>query len=255
MDVLRQNHYICLFIAFLIPIGQYWFQSHLFTFAFGLIILFILAVAFLPEEVRLFIWMGISFLLGLFAFIYGERLLYLFTMPEADLYIFSRLLLLIPSFLLAYIIHKFGKKALSFLQFPKGKLQQNIKLAIIILFLIALVTFFLQTAPSFSIYIKAIIFALLNSFAIELLWRGILLNQMNDLIGEGLAIFFTSLSSALLYSMFGFSLVYCFLLFFLFLLLGTVTLKVKSIWPAFFMHTFIILILVHIQVIPFLHIT
>lgn len=252
MDVVRKNYYFALFIAFLIPIGQYWFQSHLFNYAFGLIVLFILSVAFLPEEIRLFVWIGITYLLGLFAFIYGERIITLLPLEESDLLILSRFLLFIPSLFISYITLKFGEKIFTYLPLPVQKMNTIWKIIVILGYGIFLVSFFLQNGPAFPLLFKVIIYVVIQCFAVELLWRGILLRRMEVLIGEGFAVFFTSLSSALAYMLFQLSIFYCIFLFFLFILLGKLTIKFKSIWPACFIHSIVLLCFVQFQIIPFI---
>lgn len=231
---------------------QLLFQLELFSLAFFILLAAIICVPFMKETNRMFVWSSFGFFIGLFAYIYGERLLLELSFSRGTLLILTRLLLFLPILFMAYVIYHFKRPIISFLNKPQWKehlfipliwirsLQTSVKVLFIItngLIVIIFLPFMLTDfSIEWSLLWKVFLFSLANGALIEVLWRGILLTQMTKVVGEEPAVIVTSLSAALLYYMFGFSLLLCTGFAVISFLLGGMTIRSKSIIPAIVTH-------------------
>lgn len=234
-------------LVFLLLFMQLLFQFHLFTLAFVIVLILLVLVAFMNEQNRLFIWTIIGFVVGEFAFIYGDRLLIELSLSHIDVFIFNRVLLLFPIIIISYIVYKFKGKVISDTGKPDWNQFTKIpfiwwgkKFTIRTLFLLippfVLIFLFFNIGNSLPmspvLFGKILLFAIVNGLLIEFLWRGLLLTRIRLLIGEKFAVIVTSLSCAMAHYFFGFSLNLSLIIFILGIYLGGLTVHSKSLLPA-----------------------
>lgn len=240
---------IVLIAIFLIV--QLLFLNNMFSFAFIILLLTIVAAVLFSEKQRLFIWTFFCFFVGLFAFIYGDRLLLLFFSNENAL-IISRLVLLFPIIIMSYVIYKFKKPIIKFTILPNWKREIKFPFVwwgfkkttisiyfiflIILIILIPLFSEFTFSQMNLERIVKISLFSILNGILVEFIWRGILLTQINELIGEKLAAVVTSLSCAFFYHFIGLPLFETGLIFLLGIFFGGLTLKSNSMILPIILH-------------------
>ncbi|MEH7309302.1 CPBP family intramembrane glutamic endopeptidase, partial [Neobacillus drentensis] len=92
-------------------------------------------------------------------------------------------------------------------------------------------------------FLLILLFATVNAFLEEVLWRGILLSKMISITSRPIGLIVSSFAFGINTTMFGFSLVICMMYVFLGLILGFVTVRTKSIFPAIFIHCVITIII------------
>lgn len=243
---------------------QILFQFQVFNLTFIIVLALLLCVAFMSEQNRLFIWTIIGFVIGQFVFMYGDRLLIELHLSYPDIFILNRLLLLFPIGFISYVVFKFHKTVISFSLKPFWNLTfirignwklsiKNFFITIMIIHLIFIIPLFVSTFPINPVLFgKIIIFSIINGVLVEVLWRGILLTRMMNLVGEKFAVLCTSLSCSLAYLFFGFSYTLCLIFFIVGIILGAMTIRSKSLSPAIVWNTVFTILLVFADKIPLL---
>lgn len=258
----KRNIWMGLFLATIFLLIQMLFQLQMFTPIFMILILLMISVAFLSETNRVFVWTIVSFSGGLFAFIYADRLLLLLPFSHANLILLNRLLLLFPILIIGYVLYKFKATFSDFrikMDWGSIKLRGNREISIKRLYIMGLVLLLLVFLFSFieSFPVKwiglwrAVAFSALNAALVEVLFRGVLLTRFITVIDKIPAVFFTSLSGAIAYYLFGYSFSYSFLFFVIGLLLGLLTIHTKSLLPAITGNFLLSMIFTFMNVIPF----
>lgn len=251
--------------VFLFLLVQLLIQSGKFSFAFLILLGLIVAVAFFSEENRLFVWMTAGFSAGLIFYIYIDRIFLALSPSQGISLIISRVLLLIPIVIISYIAYKFKNNFIIFfkkpdwkkeidLPFKKGKTFSFQSFFLFILFIQIFVLcyfFFTASHPSLHTIMHFLLFAVINGIMIEVLWRGLLMAKMIQLIGNWPGIIAASLSNVFYYYMHGLPVNYCFLLFFFGMLNGFAAIQTKSLWPPFIWNGMMTLILIFSYQIPF----
>lgn len=264
----QRNSWMGLYLATLLLIIQLFFQYKLFTFVFVIVLILMIIVAFLSEKNRVFVWTLVSFSSGLFIFIYVDRIILELSFSHTELLLLNRLLLALPILLMCYVIGKFKTKVFAFtfkmewdnqiiLPFIWWGFKKISVRAFLIIFLTLHLLFLLhymwKSEPIFlNSLMEALLFSILNGVLVEVLWRGILLTRLVHIIGEKMAILFTSLSCALAYYLFGYSIHFCIVFFIIGLFNGATTCKTKSLIPAIIFNFLFTLILIFMNVIPIL---
>lgn len=248
--------------------GVLLFQLKLFAFAFILSLLLIIFLVLLSKQERVFSWTIAGYLSGSLLFLYGDKLLDSLPLPYYILMILNRFLLVIPILLLIYISIKFKKTPIPFWQKPdwnsliffpfiwSGFHTIKIKYFLIIAILInfaAFAYFIFSAEHSFSRdFLQFLIgFSIVNGIMEELLWRGIILSRMADLSGEKSAVLFSGLAFGVSHMMFGYSLVLCLLFAAGGVFYAAVTVKSRSIFPAFLWHIAMNILMILSGLIPF----
>ncbi|MBU8878589.1 CPBP family intramembrane metalloprotease [Bacillus sp. FJAT-29790] len=222
----KQNQlmqYLQLFLFILIVLTV---QYQLFMVAFAMVIGFIIYMAIVSNQKRVFVWVNIAYLIGYLFFLYGDRIIDDLSYPVNTLMILSRCLLLIPIFFMVYVIRKFSENINDYWNRPNWQAQigfpfvwggfhfVSVKVFLLVAIFVNLVSFIpfisfakLSLAPPFLFFV--FLFSIVNGFLEELLWRGILLTRMVDLAGEKPALFFSSIAFGLSHLAFGYSWAVC----------------------------------------------
>lgn len=252
---------IGIFLGVVFIFIQLLFQYNLFNMIFFLLLILMVTVVFLREVNRVFVWSMVSFSGGLFAFIYGDRLLLELPLSYGNTLIANRLLLLIPIFLMSYVIYKFRENVIPYWKkpnwdLPSGSNSLSVKgyyiVVLVILLLVLLIAVFNDWPAGFGVISSALLFSIINGVLVEVLWRGILFTRMEKLLGYKLAIFFTSLSCSLMFFLLGFTIEISAFYFFISVLLGFLTYKTASLFPGTVLNILFTLVLVFLNVIPLL---
>lgn len=219
---------------------------------FVLLIGILLIIVFLKEENRLFGWMIISFFLGNLLLGYMDNFIEGFHLSPFSLIMLSQLLLLIPILIICYVVKQFKQEITPYFHRPiftqEIQLPFNIgfsfkRLALIFGLLTVLsigITFLFQGEKmhwrSFSLFL---LFASMNALLEEVLWRGLLLPKLISITNDIIGIIVTSIAYGINVTMFGFSPIICMIYIFLGLMLGLLTVKTKSVFPAMIAHTLV----------------
>lgn len=248
-------------------IAQLLFLTHMFSFAFIIMLFTIVAAILFTEKQRLFIWTSFCYFVGIFAFIYGDRLLLLFhPLSKTDILIISRFLLLLPILLMSYVIVKFKKPIIHFTLRPDWQKQiafpfiwwgfKTTTIRSYFIFLLAMIIL-IPFVTGVTLYemdieriVKIILFAVVNGIFVEFIWRGILLSQLNELVGEKLAALIASLSCAFFYHFIGLSTFESSLIFLFGIFFGGLTLKSNSIVLPMFLQIIYTITLIIQRYIP-----
>lgn len=227
---------------------QLLFLLKTFTLVFIILLGLLLGILFMAERNRLFVWMTISFTVGLLAFIYGDRLILEVNVTHAEILILNRILLFLPIILVAFVVYKFNRGVLSFLHKPSW--NENTKLPFIwsgfwelsvkrffiigtVVYIVILLILGVNAGPlNWHIVGNIFFFSILNGITIEFLWRSLFLAQIRVLIGDKGAVLVTSLSCAMFYYLLGFSLAHCLIFFVAGIFHGGITLRSNSLYPA-----------------------
>lgn len=253
MADLGKNKGVGVFLAMLMVLIQLLFQFQLFIYVFVLLIFLMVSVVFFSEESRILVWTIVSFSGGLFAFIYGDRLLLELPLSHPNLLLSNRFLLLFPLILMGYVIYKFKKKPLSLQMRPEWKTSKVKQLYFIVIgvhLLVLIIMFRHSYSHNLNDLGIALAYSFVNAVLVEALWRGVLLARFKEVIGVKLAIFFASISGALAYYLFGYPFSHCLFLFVVGLFLGTLTQSTKSLTPAIIWNFLLTLIFILSNVIP-----
>ncbi|WP_186328603.1 CPBP family intramembrane glutamic endopeptidase [Bacillus sp. X1(2014)] len=219
---------------------------------FVLLIGLFLIIVFLKEENRLFGWMIISFFLGNLLLGYMDNFIEGFHFSPFSLIMLSQLLLLIPILMISYVVKQFKQEITSFFHRPiftreiqlPFKIDFSFKRFVLIFGLLAVVsigiTFLFQVEKmhwrSFSLIL---LFASMNALLEEVLWRGILLPKLICITNQLIGIIVTSIAYGINTTMFGFSPIICMIYIFLGFVLGCLTVKTRSVFPAMITHTLV----------------
>jgi len=194
--------------------------------AFTVLICFILYMAIVSKQERIFAWVMLAYFLGYLIYLYGDRLTDELPFRISTIMILDRVLLIIPILLIMYVTKKFSKTIIYYwkkpnwqakISFPfihKGFHSLSIRLFLtlaISISIICFMPFILQSMLpiTLSFFTYLFLFALINGILEEILWRGLLLTSMVDLVGEKVAIVFSSLAFGLSHLAFGYSLLTC----------------------------------------------
>lgn len=229
-------------LASLLLLLQLLFQYRFITLIFIILLFLLVTIAFLKEENRAFVWTIVAFSGGMFAFVYGDRLILELPLSYSAKLLLNRGLLLIPIVAVFYVMVKFGQKPLFYpitgkkMGFGRGWINRIYQ--VFLGLLVVALLFFISEAYPF--HMKDLWVALLYSFIsavlMEILWRGVLLLQLKRIVGSTLAVFVTALSSALAYYLFGYSFLFCTIFFLSGILLGAATDKTNRLLPAILSH-------------------
>lgn len=224
-------------LSTLLILCQLLFQFQLINLVFIILLILMVSVAFFREKNRLLVWMIISFSGGLFVFMYLDRISLELTFAHPTRLVLSRFLFLIPILSVYYVIRKFKNKPISF-PFKVARTGWNNGFLLLTgLQVTALLFYVSKAAPlPFDFLFMAILYSSINTFVIEYLWRGLFLYHLKMVIGQLFAIIFTSLSAAIGYYLFGYSIGFCCIFFLIGLLLGRFTIQSNSLAPAMLYH-------------------
>lgn len=240
----NQGFYLSLLFTVLIYLFTRSYYSPFFLILLGLF----LYLAFLKEENRLFAWVMISFFGGNMILVYLDKFIQGIQVDPFLNVIIYQLLFIIPILLISYVIRKFNKKISLFFKKPEliKRIQlpfavNTIYLSIIIIGIISVLLLLMLTTMDVSHILSLILFALIHALLQEVIWRGILLSQMIKITNETHAILFTSVAFAFNATIFGFSVALFLLYLVLGILFGCLTTKYKSVLPAIFAHTFVLI--------------
>ena len=219
---------------------------------FVLLIGLLLIIVFLKEENRLFGWLIISFFLGNLLLGYLDNFIEGFHLSPYSLIMLSQLLLLIPILMIGYVVKQFKQEMTPYFHWPifireiqlPFKIGFSFKRFVLIFGLLAVlsigITFLFKGEKlvwgSFSLIL---LFASMNAILEEVLWRGLLLPKLIRITNQLIGIILTSIAYGINTTMFGFSPIICMIYIFLGLLLGCLTVKTKSVFPAMIAHTLV----------------
>jgi uncharacterized protein len=179
-----------------------------------------------------------------------------FRFSPYSLVISSQLLQLIPILMICYVIKQFKQVISPYLQKPilSGKIQLPFNTAFSLrqfCFIICLVS---TLCIMVSLLLKGeeigwrsflfiLIFSSIHALLEELLWRGIFLAKLIAITNQRVAIIVTSMAFGINTTMFGFSTIFSIIYFLLGLILGFLTIKLKSIFPSVIVHFSLITLL------------
>ncbi|MEH7745580.1 CPBP family intramembrane glutamic endopeptidase, partial [Neobacillus drentensis] len=197
-------------------------------------------------------WMIISFFLGNLLLGYLDNFIEGFHLSPFSLIMLSQLLLLIPILMISYVVKQFKQEITPYFHWPiftreiqlPFKIGFSFKRFVLIFGLLAVlsigITFLFQVEKiqlrSFSLIL---LFASMNALLEELLWRGLLLPKLIRITNQLIGVIVTSIAYGINTTMFGFSPILCMIYIFLGLVLGCLTVKTKSVFPAMIAHTLV----------------
>lgn len=240
------------------------FQLHLFSIGFCILLFMIITVIFFNENKRVFVWMVCAYCFGDFAAMYGEKLVAGLVESEKMKTIINRLLLLLPTLLMCYVMIMFKKNINRFhFLFPQWNrtifmlLRHKISVShILIIGLCLTILYFIPLIQSTGYetrqWTPILLYVVLHALLVEFLWRGIILTQFIVLIGEKLAISFSSIAFGLTYMSFGFSIISCMGYGLLGALFSVMTLRSNSLLPSIIWHSIFVLLFILSGHIPIL---
>jgi uncharacterized protein len=235
----KQSKYQAVFISIVFLLTSYFFSRGYFSYFFFLVFGLMLMITFFKEEIRLFSWMLLSFFGGNLIRFYADKFIEELNNNEFIELILSQLLFIIPILTVCYVIKAFNREIMSFRQKPsKGMLL----FTLIVLFLV-----FMMMAMThnnyFSVFLSFLLFSSCHVIFQEFIWRGILLTQMIKITNLRFGTLITTFAFGINSTLFGFSAtitsIYCLFGF----LLGYVTIRTKSLFPAIVIHMLILFIL------------
>lgn len=256
-----------IFLASTLVLLQLFLQWELYSIASVLIIILLVSVVFFSEEHRVFVWLAISYFAGIFAYFYLDRILVEFPLAPLDRYLWNRFLLLVPILLMGYVLWMFKKNPLASFSKPDwaftirlfgAKLWQpkTFYTVFVAIHFIILCFLFIRILPvDLTTLGKALLYSLLNGLMVEFIYRGILLRGMIKITGPNLSVLYTSIMTASVYQMFGFSSAFTVFYFILSLFLGWMTTRTKSILPSILWNFLIMTLLIVLHIIPLLLLT
>ncbi|MDZ5472739.1 type II CAAX endopeptidase family protein [Bacillus sp. 31A1R] len=227
-----KNPMIGLFLAFLFTFLQAFFQLKFYSVVFVSLLILMIGNVFLAEKFRLFIWVLGAFFLGEMIYMYTDRFLLALPFSEKINLVMARFFLLIPIGLVTYVIYKFKKTIIPFKDRTKwGNIQKRFIFGLLIILSVFLPSLAIRDI-SITAWLIILLYSLINGTLLELLWRGILLNQLRNLVSEKMAILFVSIAYGLSYLSFGYSTLVIINYSILGVFLGVLTIQSKSLVPA-----------------------
>ncbi|WP_180954866.1 CPBP family intramembrane glutamic endopeptidase [Bacillus sp. V3-13] len=250
----KSNHMIGFILISLFVFMILLFELQLFTllalFSLGLFI----AIAFIKEENRLFIWVTLAFLAGQLLQLYGDRFLDAIVTNSYVNAVMNRFLILVPILLISYVAYMFKRKANLYwnrpdwnekIYFPfiwsgfhslkasgflAAALSVNIAVFLFFIFFNGGELFLLE-AP---LFIAA--FSLVNGLLEEILWRGVLLTRFAAMVGEKWAVLFNGAAFGFSHLAYGYSFISCLGFAIGGLFLAGLTIRSASLLPAALWH-------------------
>lgn len=205
----------------------------------------LLLLAFLKEEKRLFAWVMISFFGGSLILFYTDKFIEAYQLKPYYRVIINQLLFIIPILSMCYVIKRFNKNISYYFKMPESVRRKNflhyIWVLISVGFILLLITNDIEM--DLKLFLSLILFAIIHATLQEVIWRGILLTQVTMITNDTSSILFTSIGFAINTTIFGFSTAVFLLYLCLGFLFGFLTTTYKSIFPAIFAHTLVLILL------------
>ncbi|MBV7506505.1 CPBP family intramembrane metalloprotease [Bacillus sp. sid0103] len=227
-------------------IMMFLFTRGFYTPFFVLLITFLLIIILLKEAERLFAWMIVSFFLGNLLVGYLDNFIESFHLSPFSLIMLSQLLWLVPILMMSYVIKQFKKELSPYFHLPlfTGEIQlpfrivfslKSFSLIVVLLAVIAMAGSLLlqKEGIQWRPFLLILLFATVNAFLEEVLWRGILLSKMISITSRPIGLIVSCFAFGINTTMFGFSLVICMMYVFLGLILGFVTIRTKVFFLRF----------------------
>ncbi|MEH7254370.1 type II CAAX endopeptidase family protein [Neobacillus niacini] len=250
---MKQNNRQGFFLTLLFIVLIYLFTRNYYSPFFWILLGLLLCLAFLKEENRLFAWVIVSFFGGNMILVYFDKFIQGIHVQPYLRVIIYQLLFIIPILSICYVIKQFNKEISLFLQKPRipKKIQfpfvvnrtyfYSITIVLIaVVFTLMVITF--KVKMNIYLFLSLFVFALIHAFLQEVIWRGILLSQIIKITNETYAILFTSIAFAFNTTFFGFSFAIFLLYFVTGILFSLITIVSKSILPAIFAHTLMLIL-------------
>ncbi|MFC4798923.1 CPBP family intramembrane glutamic endopeptidase [Neobacillus sp. GCM10023253] len=241
-----QKNVIGIILGFIFMIMTFLYTRGIFTPFFACMIVLLLFIAFLKEESRVFTWVLITFFLGNLMVGYASQFLERFRLSAFSFVMFNQLLLLIPIFMIHYVLIKFKRKMSIY--FGRPSISSSAQVFYIILSIIILLSFptllYMNKMPvNGQSFLYILLFSITYAVLQEVLWRGLLLPHFRLTAGNKIGVIMTSMAFGFNTSLFS----QTFTLTILFILIGflfaIITVKTKSIYPSIFIHASIIALL------------
>ncbi|WP_153124040.1 CPBP family intramembrane glutamic endopeptidase [Peribacillus tepidiphilus] len=255
------NQFIHISLSFLFLVVVFLSQQLHYHSLLAIVILLVVSIPFLKESSRLLVWIIIGYIFGEFLFIYGVKFIDFLALSSEWKVILGRCFLILYIFPLFIVIKSFRpnlklplnrvnyyeKIKVPFILF--GKTEQSLYFFLIVALginIVSLTPLVIKNASHLTVFlfIAAFIFSFVNSLLEELLWRGILLPSMVDITGKNIAIVINSIGFGLVHLSLGFTLLPCLLFMVGGYFFGALTLRTGSIWPSFFWHFVLNLLMV-----------
>lgn len=232
------------------------FQLNRLTIEFFILFTLLIVVAFLKEKQRVFVWISIAYFFGEFLHLYANRFLNEMNFPVHAVYIAEKLLLLFPILCIIYVRYKFKQNitifhhSTSILQ-VSNKHRRAIFLLLIILALSLLILLLALYHFSFSYVGYMLLYAAISSMIEEILWRSLLMQSMQSLTNNWMALTLSSIAYGCSYLMYGYSIEICLVFALSGFLYGWITIYYKRLVPSIICHFFIFIGMIVSGIIPF----
>lgn len=255
-----------LILAIIFLIALLFFEIQNFRGVFVLLFILLLAVFFLEEKYRMFIWLLCAFFIGKLIFLYGDRLMLELPLSNRLSFTGSQFLFLIPISLMLYISKKFKEETHFNWRRPKWQFTFhlpliNLKIPVRNMLLIGISLSSLLFLPSIlkedfnfslDLMIMGLVFSIANGVLQEVLWRGIFLRVFVRLAGNFLAVAVTSIAFGISQFSLGFSVLACLGFIVIGYLFALITLKSNSLLPSTIWHIVVNFLLILNGTIPLL---
>jgi uncharacterized protein len=240
---MKQNNYQGFLLSILYIFLLYFFTRSYFSLFSWFILGILLILAFLKEENRLFAWVMISYFGGSLILFYSDKFIEVFQLKPFNRVIINQLLFIIPILSMCYVIKKFDTKISYFCRMPESVGRKNLLHFIWILISVGFILIFIthDIEMDMKLFLSLFLFAIIHAGLQEVFWRGILLTQVTKITNDTSAILFTSIGFAINTTIFGFSTAVFLLYLCLGFLFAFLTTTYKSILPAIFAHTLVLI--------------
>ena len=236
--------------------------------AFTVLNCFIVYLAIISKQKRTFAWVMLAYIFGYLLYLYGDRLTDELPFRVSIIMILNRSLLLIPIFLIVYVTKKFNvtinnywrkpnwQARISFPFIYKGFCSFSIRIFLLLAISGTVISFtplILKASFPFTIsfFVFLILFSLISGILEEILWRGVLLTRMVELVGNNGAIVFSSLAFGLSHLAFGYSLLACLGFALSGAFYAGIVIRSGSMIPAIILHLVFNILLVTSGLIPY----
>jgi uncharacterized protein len=237
---MKQNDYQGIFLSSMFVALVYFFTRNYYSPFFWMILGFLLLLAFLREEKRLFAWVIISFFGGNLIVIYLDKFIEGMIVDPFFRVIMNQILFIIPILSMCYVIKQFNKRISFFFKKPESfSISKFLSIVLVLIFAGFIFLFFIKDV--FNVFFYLVSFSLIHAVVQEVIWRGILLTQMIKITSETTAILFTSMAFAINTTIFGFSPAVFLVYLVLGLIFGFLTTRLQSILPTIVVHTLVLL--------------
>lgn len=178
------------------------YHAHISSIFMFLLFVHLLLVFFLSENLRIWVWMILSFFLGLLIMRYTDRFLSELSFHQGSLFILSECLWLIPILFVTYITFSFKSSTLD----KERQLQKTITRNIFFLLVVVFLLLGIGTINGLNEWLRVLFYSLIVSQLKIYLSFGIFLSRLQILTSRsvsmiGAAIIFTLPFTSLGYSL------------------------------------------------------